>query len=132
MRYGDAVASLAEAMHRAVLVDLPDVEYVSITPEDKKQGRTGCKMKRRPWMQDVEVYHFPQTWGDTSLGFGGVGGQSFTTAYTTVVISQRSACVYFDGLLAYRAEVNTEFMCDLQHHQMAHRDAAWEYRKGEK
>lgn len=28
---------------------------------------------------------FPQAWGSTSLGFGGIGGQAMTSAYTTVI-----------------------------------------------
>ena len=37
---------------------------------------------RRPHAHELIVEAmFPQTWSDTSLGFGGVGGQAFTTAY---------------------------------------------------
>lgn len=46
---------------------------------------------------------FPQVWGDTSLGFGGIGGQAMTTVYTTVVIDDVSGwCgVFFGERLAY-------------------------------
>ena len=27
---------------------------------------------------------FSQTWGSTALGFGGIGGQAITSAYTTI------------------------------------------------
>lgn len=37
-----------------------------------------------------ELHMFPQVWGDTSLGFGGIGGQAITSAYTTIVIDNNT------------------------------------------
>lgn len=37
------------------------------------------------YLQEFEFYMFPQAWGSTSLGFGGIGGQAMTSAYTTVI-----------------------------------------------
>ena len=64
----------------------------------------------------VEV--FPQTWGSTALGFGGVGGQAMTTAYTSVFYDQGQnyAVVFFDGRLAYIVNEPT--------------DLFWEHLKG--
>jgi hypothetical protein len=111
-------ASLSRAVMSALIVDLPNVEYQYRKPGDKS-GATETR-KRRPYESDLGVYHFPQTWGDTSLGFGGVAGQAFTTAYTTVVVHYRDACVYFGGRFAYRVVVDatTPFLTDLGSHGM--------------
>lgn len=55
-------------------------------------------------LRDVEVYSWPQTWGDTACGFGGYGGQTITTRQTCVVISSyytETALVYHAGRFAY-------------------------------
>ncbi len=46
---------------------------------------------------------FLQTWGSTALGFGGIGGQSMTSAYTTVIESDDLgyAAVFFGNIMAY-------------------------------
>lgn len=36
-------------------------------------------------IEPTNSHHFIQTWGSTSLGFEGIGGQAFTDAYTTVI-----------------------------------------------
>lgn len=53
---------------------------------------------------DFEMTMFKQTWGSTALGFGGIGGQAMTSAYTTVVIENYSGwCgVFFGERLAYK------------------------------
>lgn len=64
---------------------------------------------------------FEQTWGSTSLGFGGIGGQAITSAYTTVVRDIYSGwCgVFFDESLAYKIKnPNKKFNEDLLHRQM--------------
>lgn len=72
----------------------------------------------------------PQTWSDTSIGFGGIAGQAFTQAYTTVVICDlTSAAVYFGGRKAYVIErVNEFFMGDLNTHSMVEVARAGRYR----
>lgn len=68
---------------------------------------------------DVDHYRHPQTWGNTTLGFGGLGGQAVTGAYTDVVISQISgaAVVYHGGRLAYIVrEPGEVFYEDLDRH----------------
>jgi hypothetical protein len=111
-------SSLSRAVMSALIIDLPDVEYQYRTPGDRS-GATETR-KRRPYESDLEVYHFLQTWSDTSLGFGGIAGQAFTKAYTTVVVHGRNACVYFDGRFAYRVVVDaaTPFLTDLGSHSM--------------
>jgi hypothetical protein len=46
---------------------------------------------------------FPQTWGSTALGFGGIGGQAISSAYVCVIESNLVGgyAVYFGGRLAY-------------------------------
>jgi len=53
--------------------------------------------------QDLLWYSWPQMWGSTSRGFGGIGGAAMTRAQTLVVIYQgfRPAIVYVDGRFAY-------------------------------
>lgn len=53
---------------------------------------------------DLDWYAFPQDWGSTALGFGGIGGQMCTRAQTVVVCDEYltgKACVYFGGRFAY-------------------------------
>lgn len=117
-----SIRSLAFALSRALDHDLPDHEH---------KRRDGSVSKFRPHEDLVEVYHFPQTWSDTSIGFGGVGGQAFTRAYTTVVIDNetRYACVYFAGRLAYKVEhVKQVFGEDLRNHSMAGVEKSGRYR----
>ena len=55
-----------------------------------------------------------------------------TTAYTTVIISDDCAVVYFSGRLAYKIELpNEEFMRDLQAHALAARGETGKYRRKE-
>ena len=51
------------------------------------------------------VAMFPQTWGSTALGFGGIGGQAVTSAYVVVVQGPcRDCAVYFGSRFAYRID----------------------------
>lgn len=85
---------------------------------------------------DIAVYSFPQTWGSTALGFGGVGGQAFTDAQTVVVVYRAyenpiQAVVYFAGRFAYKVEnPNNEFWNDLRSMDMKEVMKSGKYRKG--
>ncbi len=70
---------------------------------------------------------FSQTWGSTALGFGGVGGQSMTSAYTTVIQNYDLgyAAVFFGNIMAYIVlhpnhkfweDVQGRKMCDVRAH----------------
>ena len=52
---------------------------------------------------EPELTVFSQTWGSTALGFGGIGGQAMTSAYTTVIwdYTMNIWAVYFVNRLAY-------------------------------
>lgn len=87
------------------------------------------KAKEMLWQKDKEKYHdaelivevFPQTWGSTALGFGGIGGQAMTTAYTTVFIDwlKNVAIIFFDSRLAYLVEDwNDKFLEDLKNREL--------------
>lgn len=58
----------------------------------------------RSSIDDFELYTFTQTWGSTTLGFGGIGGQAMTAARTYVLIPMncnQKCFVYFAGRFAY-------------------------------
>ena len=70
---------------------------------------------------DYDFTMFSQSWGDTSLGFGGIGGQMITSAYTVVIIFEPTgiAGVYFNGKFAYIVErPNENFYKDLLNREM--------------
>lgn len=67
---------------------------------------------------------FPQTWSSTALGFGGIGGQAITSAYTVVASCSVAggAAVYFGGRFAYlveHARQNQAFREDVTNQRMA-------------
>ena len=134
------IESLHKALAAAIHRDLPDIEYYdrnwakwkALSKEEqleaiKNNTVPDTKKTRRPYDEDIEVYMFPQLWGSTALGYGGIGGSSMTTAYTIVVMCTDDVCVYFGGSrLAYRLNLrnlSTEgldcFQNDLITHNMA-------------
>lgn len=143
MRTGDIADSLF-CVGMAIAKDLPDIEYTTtdwhkFNEEKSRRAKTSppkstdekfqVKATRRPYSDDLEVYSFPQTWSDTSLGFGGLAGQAFTTAQTTVVVCEElHAAVYFGRQFAYVVDCRsnpTVFWDDVRHHRMvAVRDRA--------
>jgi len=132
MRAGNCVESLAAAYYAALYVDLPPVEYRQWTPAMKKDGvlpHDAPIANCRPDDLDVQVAHFEQDWGDTSLGFGGIGGQAITSAYTTVITCNGSAAVYFAGRHAYSIpEYNNRFILDVRGQSMVAKKDAGRYR----
>lgn len=77
------------------------------------------KLDHRKDILDIRI--FSQTWGSTSLGFGGWGGQAITTANTIVVhLGNGQYSVFFSSRLAYVVENPTkEFFEDLHNGRMA-------------
>lgn len=124
----DIFTSLAFAVSRALDHDLPSVKYKR--PFHKDGERTLVDAERRPHQGEIDVYHFPQVWGSTALGFGGIGGQAMTSAYTTVVVEGANVAVYFSGRLAYVVvNPNDEFFRHLSSHNMAEVGKSSQYRK---
>lgn len=82
-------------------------------------------------MPDFDIYVFPQIWGTTALGFSGIGGESVTRAYTTVLIDEKTyvAGVFFENELAYLlGRVNELFREDLHEHKMESEENIYKYR----
>ena len=113
-----------------------DTVFNKLSQEDKKklydeERRTGVYMgpadcyvekTRKHTFYDLTVYSmFPQTWGSTALGFGGIGGQAITSAYVCVIESNLVGqyAVYFGGRLAYVIErPNSQFFIDISGRRM--------------
>lgn len=111
----DTIHEHINPIYSAMLVDLPEVEDVRYG----SKSTVSRTFMRRPYISELTVYSFPQTWGSTALGFGGIGGSAMTTAQTVVVMNGRDACVYFGGRLAYGAPVNHDLMDDIAAQNMA-------------
>lgn len=78
------------------------------------------------------VAMFPQSWSDTSLGFGGLAGQAFTTAFTAVFADRKNAQfhVFIGGRYAYQApEWNERFKADLREMKLRGKVESAIYRK---
>jgi len=108
MRASNPIETLSQCMAHAVYEGFPEFEYQD---RDWSQGfqpgvePTWITKKRKHIEYDVGVYAmFPQQWSSTALGFGGIGGQAITDAYTVVLESHQDCgyCVYFGGRFAYR------------------------------
>ena len=110
MMAGHPLLALSAAWESALRQDLKPIQLQMARP-------------RRPTEDECEVYLFMQTLGSTALGFGGIGGQAITSAYTTVVLGPcRDAAVYFNGRLAYTVDrISQEFMECVRRHEMPSR-----------
>ena len=120
MRSGNPIESLAKSLYTAILDNniLPDIEYEYQTPKQRQEGVEGTVKKRRPYDYEVEVVQFQQTWSSTALGFGGIGGQAFTSAYTTIVILDKYCAVFYAGGYAYTVENTEVFWNDVKEHRV--------------
>lgn len=115
------IETLSECIYDAQHVNLSVIHYESKQwHESKVRGEDVFEHKTRNPRKDefAVVAMFPQTWGSTALGFGGIGGSAMTTAYTVVIQAQhgysREVLVYFGGRFAYRiGEPNEIFWEDL-------------------
>lgn len=116
----DLHSSIAHAMYQG----FPDIEYETRDWEawQKEKKEVLVKKTRKYQTRDLTIVGmFPQIWSSTALGFGGLGGQSITTAYTVVIQSEHGHgyCVYFGGRFAYRVEkVSEKFLKDLYDRKM--------------
>ena len=72
--------------------------------------------------------------GDTTLGFGGIGGQAMTSArtYVFVPVSCEEECfIYFAGIFAYSVPYSKTFMEDVKNGRVAAKYEEGKYRKKE-
>jgi hypothetical protein len=113
MNYADnPITDLANCIAHAQYQGFADIEYEDRdwqhyrdTGEHKAIAKT-----RRPTTRDFGVYAmFPQTWGSTALGHGGMGGAAVTTAYTVVLECMRTQefLVYFGGQYCYTVSISS-------------------------
>lgn len=110
---------MSRSIYSALFLDLPEIEEPIFGYENHKRIDTGKTRSRRPEINEVEIYSFPQTWGSTALGFGGLGGAAMTTAQTVVVVKDNAGCVYFGGGFAYRINnCNAAFWADVNSFNM--------------
>ena len=121
MKSYHAVNDLHMVMAHAVYEGFPEYEYESRNFNNPDRDARVVKKKRHTEYNLTVKAMFPQVWSSTAMGFGGIGGQAITTAYTIVVESDidASCCVYFGGQFAYRIErPNEQFFEDLMKQQM--------------
>jgi hypothetical protein len=131
MHLGHPQEALTNALIDALGHRLPDIEYQHQTWMERRDGSPGVTKTRRPNMGDVEVRMFPETWGSTALGFGGIGGSAMTAAYTVIIICEPHAAVYWSGRFAYMVEPGEAFMNDVNSGRTVELSKAGKYRRGE-
>lgn len=135
MNLDNPIQSLAQALAHAQYEGFPEYEYQDRDWEHyhktKEDKRITKRARHSP--RDLIVHAmFPQDWSSTSLGFGGVGGQAITTAYTVIIESDYCLgfCVYFNGRFAYRIQKpNDYFHGDIIHQKMANVSESSKYEK---
>ena len=128
----NAIQDLSNAFAHAMYKGFAEYEYETVdfaamadwTMEQRKNNpRPMKKAARQHTSNDIEVYAmFSQTWSSTALGFGGLGGQAITDAYTIVLRSSLLGeyCVYFGGRFAYNIKKpNEKFFQDVAKLYMA-------------
>jgi len=137
VNYADnPITDLADCIAHAQYAGFSDIHY-----EDRDWAHyrdtgehRGVAKTRRPTTRDFGVYAmFPQTWGSTALGHGGVGGASVTTAYTVVLECMHTGefLVYFGGQYCYtvnRQSANIgAFVEDCRNHSLASKRQSEKY-----
>jgi hypothetical protein len=130
MKDSNHVGALHSALGHAAYQGFDQYTYQDRDWTAYRNGNTDAMVTKTRKHTDYDltiVAMFPQTWGSTTLGFGGIGGAAMTTAYTIVVESDLTGqyCVYFGGQFAYRIDhPNEQFFLDLQQSRMHQRDGA--------
>ena len=79
------------------------------------------RSNENPTVNDFEIYTFNQTWGSTTLGFCGYGGQAITSARTYVFVPiycNQKCFVYFGSRFAYAVPYSDVLMEDINKQQM--------------
>lgn len=94
--------------HRVWMEQHTKVEQAAIYAQEHESGELLGPTKvcyRSVSVDDCELTVFAQSWGSTTLGYGGVGGAAVTEAYTVIVECAliQTRAVYFGpgGRLAY-------------------------------
>ena len=112
------------------MIDLPCLPLI----QERFYNKIKDDERFKKYHPEITMYMFPQGWGDTSLGFGGIGGQAMTTAYTTVVCEEYAGYygVFFHERLAYIIKnPNDKFFDDLHKMKMSDVAHSGSYRRRE-
>lgn len=108
-----------------MLIDgYPNLELLDYKARIALREKDSEKYARVELQADV----FLQNWSSTALGFGGIGGQALSDAYTTVFsdILKDVYVVFFGNRMAYMVEEPTEeFYKDLKERRLASVDRAF-------
>jgi hypothetical protein len=146
MNYADnPISTLAACIAHAQYEGFANIkyerrDYEAVRNASTAQERTDAlnattPAVRRPTTRDFTVYAmYPQLWGSTALGHGGMGGASMSTAYT-VVLECADTCeylVYFGGQLCYKVNRHsdnlTKFKEDIMNQCLASKHKSSVYR----
>lgn len=145
MNYADTpITDLADCIAHAQYEGFSDIEYetrdfekirAAKTAEEKARAvQATTPARRRPTNRDFGVYAmFPQTWGSTALGHGGMGGASMTRAYTVVLECYHTGefLVYFGGQYCYTVSLRSkninQFVEDCKNHCLASKRQSEKY-----
>jgi hypothetical protein len=140
----DPISCLAACIAHAEYVGFSDIAYERMdydavrnakTAEEKRASmRATVPAIRRPTTRDFSVYAmFPQTWGSTALGHGGIGGSAITTAYTVVLecVELSEMLVYFGARFCYKVNMRSKnfdvFVDDCKLHDLASKHNSGRY-----
>lgn len=122
MQLGSPIDAVAAATFHAAHIAFADVHYQTrdwaavegLTMEERRKVQLDnsypmLNQVRRPDIREVQVTAmFPQIWGSTALGFGGIGGAAMTPAYTVVVTGpSNQVAVYWAGQHAYTIDLDS-------------------------
>jgi len=138
------ITDLADCIAHAQYAGFSDIEYdtrdfekirAAKTAEEKARAvQATTPARRRPTTRDFGVYAmFPQTWGSTALGHGGMGGASMTTAYTVVLECYHTGefLVYFGGQYCYTVSLRSkninQFVEDCRNHNLTSKRQSEKY-----
>jgi hypothetical protein len=134
------ISELHYALAHAEYQGFSDIEYhrrdinaikSAKTAEERSHAlETYTVEMRRPTSRDFAVYAmFPQTWGSTALGHGGIGGSAITEAYTIVLEGfNREYLVYMGGQLCYKLiDPADEFFADIRDRNLSDRRSHTKY-----
>jgi hypothetical protein len=116
-----------EQLTRAFITQAEQVIEDAITRIKQAHPNPAGVVNIRP-QDDVFISSWPQTWPNTSCGFGGVAGQALTHAQTYVIESQTAGAlyVYHSGRFAYAVPyMNEQFRQDSQNRQLCGAGDNW-------
>lgn len=130
------ITDLADCIAHAQYEGFSDIEYETRDWETYRTTKQDVRIpaRRRPTTRDFGVYAmFPQTWGSTALGHGGMGGAAVTDAYTIVLEchATQELLVYFGGTFCYKVSRRSKnldtFMEDCNNRYLASKQDSERY-----